>query len=223
MPDVAILDAVTEGVPPNVTAMTGIDAFGACDWGPAARAQRRRFTDSGDWRGSDDWQIAAESRRFGHDHSGAYENILASLYGGMAFSESAGLGLCHAMARHQRGSAAYSHGGPTPCCCQQSWGFNRIVCRERFSQIGRALAIRNRTIAIPIAAVCELIAESGTEQSGCDAGAKPNTTARGRRSRAGGLLSASNPRTPHRHELSTCTRLRVMPWKPDRCSHRHRQ
>ncbi len=48
MPDVAILDAaVTEGVPPNVTAMTGIRCADACDWEAYSALQRRRFTDSG--------------------------------------------------------------------------------------------------------------------------------------------------------------------------------
>ncbi len=62
IPDVAISDAaVTEGVPPNVTAMTGIDALThAIEAYSALNATP--FTDSGDWRDSDDWQIAAESR-----------------------------------------------------------------------------------------------------------------------------------------------------------------
>ncbi|GHL81808.1 hypothetical protein ECZU36_30920 [Escherichia coli] len=61
MPDVAILDAaLTEGVPSHVTAMTGIDALThAIEAYSALNATP--FTDSGDWRYCDDWQIAAES------------------------------------------------------------------------------------------------------------------------------------------------------------------
>ncbi|PVP05494.1 ethanolamine utilization protein EutG, partial [Salmonella enterica subsp. enterica serovar Mbandaka] len=106
MPDVAILDAaVTEGVPPNVTAMTGIDALThAIEAYSALNATP--FTDS--------LAIGAiamigkslpKAVGYGHDLAARENMLLASCMAGMAFS-SAGLGLCHAMA-HQPGAALH--------------------------------------------------------------------------------------------------------------------
>ncbi|MIT76471.1 ethanolamine utilization ethanol dehydrogenase EutG, partial [Salmonella enterica] len=139
MPDVAILDAaVTEGVPPNVTAMTGIDALThAIEAYSALNATP--FTDS--------LAIGAiamigkslpKAVGYGHDLAARENMLLASCMAGMAFS-SAGLGLCHAMA-HQPGAALHiPHGQANAMLLPTVMGFNRMVCRERFSQIGRAL------------------------------------------------------------------------------------
>ncbi|MDU4314020.1 MAG: ethanolamine utilization ethanol dehydrogenase EutG [Klebsiella michiganensis] len=102
MPDVAILDAaLTEGVPPQVTAMTGIDALTHAVEAYSALSATP-FTDSlalgaiamiG--------QALPKSVGYGHDLAARESMLLASCMAGMAFS-SAGLGLCHAMA-HQPG------------------------------------------------------------------------------------------------------------------------
>ncbi|ECC0129246.1 ethanolamine utilization protein EutH [Salmonella enterica subsp. enterica] len=158
MPDVAILDAaVTEGVPPNVTAMTGIDALThAIEAYSALNATP--FTDS--------LAIGAiamigkslpKAVGYGHDLAARENMLLASCMAGMAFS-SAGLGLCHAMA-HQPGAALHiPHGQANAMLLPTVMGFNRMVCRERFSQIGRALTNKKSDDRDAIAAVSELIA-----------------------------------------------------------------
>lgn len=146
MPDVAILDAaLTEGVPSHVTAMTGIDALThAIEAYSALNATP--FTDS--------LAIGAiamigkslpKAVGYGHDLAARESMLLASCMAGMAFS-SAGLGLCHAMA-HQPGAALHiPHGLANAMLLPTVMEFNRMVCRDRFSQIGRALRTKNPTI-----------------------------------------------------------------------------
>lgn len=60
MPDVAILDAaVTEGVPPHVTAMTGIDALTHAVEAYSALNRDTVYRQPGNWRDCDDRQVAA--------------------------------------------------------------------------------------------------------------------------------------------------------------------
>ncbi|SQB28416.1 ethanolamine utilization dehydrogenase [Citrobacter koseri] len=136
MPDVAILDAaLTEGVPSHVTAMTGIDALThAVEAYSALNATP--FTDS-----LAIGAIAMIASRYrkrwgnGHDMAARENMLLASCMAGMAFS-SAGLGLCHAMA-HQPGATLHiPHGQANSMLLPTVMGFNRMVCRERFSHIG---------------------------------------------------------------------------------------
>lgn len=97
---------------------------------------------------------------YGHDLAARENMLLASCMAGMAFS-SAGLGLCHAMA-HQPGAALHiPHGQANAMLLPTVMGFNRMVCRERFSQIGRALTNKKSDDRDAIAAVSELIAEVG--------------------------------------------------------------
>ena len=161
MPDVAILDAaLTEGVPSHVTAMTGIDALThAIEAYSALNATP--FTDS--------LAIGAiamigkslpKAVGYGHDLAARESMLLASCMAGMAFS-SAGLGLCHAMA-HQPGAALHiPHGLANAMLLPTVMEFNRMVCRERFSQIGRALRTKKSDDRDAINAVSELIAEVG--------------------------------------------------------------
>lgn len=121
MPDVAILDAaVTEGVPPNVTAMTGIDALTHAIEAYSALSATP-FTDS--------LAIGAiamigkslpKAVGYGHDLAARENMLLASCMAGMAFS-SAGLGLCHAMAHQPGRRCIFRTARPTPCCYRRSW------------------------------------------------------------------------------------------------------
>ncbi len=195
MPDVAILDAaVTEGVPPNVTAMTGIDALThAIEAYSALNATP--FTDS--------LAIGAiamigkslpKAVGYGHDLAARENMLLASCMAGMAFS-SAGLGLCHAMA-HQPGAALHiPHGQANAMLLPTVMGFNRMVCRERFSQIGRALTNKKSDDRDAIAAVCELIAEVGQSKRLADAGAKPEHYSAWAQAALEDICLRSNPRT----------------------------
>ncbi|EAO5396194.1 ethanolamine utilization ethanol dehydrogenase EutG, partial [Salmonella enterica] len=195
MPDVAILDAaVTEGVPPNVTAMTGIDALThAIEAYSALNATP--FTDS--------LAIGAiamigkslpKAVGYGHDLAARENMLLASCMAGMAFS-SAGLGLCHAMA-HQPGAALHiPHGQANAMLLPTVMGFNRMVCRERFSQIGRALTNKKSDDRDAIAAVSELIAEVGQSKRLADAGAKPEHYSAWAQAALEDICLRSNPRT----------------------------
>ncbi|MCZ5895487.1 iron-containing alcohol dehydrogenase, partial [Escherichia coli] len=97
---------------------------------------------------------------YGHDLVARESMLLASCMAGMAFS-SAGLGLCHAMA-HQPGAALHiPHGLANAMLLPTVMEFNRMVCRERFSQVGRALRTKKSDDRDAINAVSELIAEVG--------------------------------------------------------------
>ncbi|WDB77709.1 ethanolamine utilization ethanol dehydrogenase EutG [Escherichia albertii] len=171
MPDVAILDAaLTEGVPSHVTAMTGIDALThAIEAYSSLNATP--FTDS--------LAIGAiammgkslpKAVGYGHDLAARESMLLASCMAGMAFS-SAGLGLCHAMA-HQPGATLHiPHGLANAMLLPTVMEFNRMVCRDRFSQIGRALRTKKSDDRDAISAVSELIAEVGIGKRLAEVGA----------------------------------------------------
>ncbi|ELY1167788.1 iron-containing alcohol dehydrogenase [Salmonella enterica] len=178
----------------NVTAMTGIDALThAIEAYSALNATP--FTDS--------LAIGAiamigkslpKAVGYGHDLAARENMLLASCMAGMAFS-SAGLGLCHAMA-HQPGAALHiPHGQANAMLLPTVMGFNRMVCRERFSQIGRALTNKKSDDRDAIAAVSELIAEVGQSKRLADAGAKPEHYSAWAQAALEDICLRSNPRT----------------------------
>ncbi|ENC0904683.1 ethanolamine utilization ethanol dehydrogenase EutG [Escherichia coli] len=195
MPDVAILDAVlTEGVPSHVTAMTGIDALThAIEAYSALNATP--FTDS--------LAIGAiamigkslpKAVGYGHDLAARESMLLASCMAGMAFS-SAGLGLCHAMA-HQPGAALHiPHGLANAMLLPTVMEFNRMVCRDRFSQIGRALRTKKSDDRDAINAVSELIAEVGIGKRLGDVGATSAHYGAWAQAALEDICLRSNPRT----------------------------
>ena len=195
MPDVAILDAaLTEGVPSHVTAMTGIDALThAIEAYSALNATP--FTDS--------LAIGAiamigkslpKAVGYGHDLAARESMLLASCMAGMAFS-SAGLGLCHAMA-HQPGAALHiPHGLANAMLLPTVMEFNRMVCRERFSQIGRALRTKKSDDRDAINAVSELIAEVGIGKRLGDVGATSAHYGAWAQAALEDICLRSNPRT----------------------------
>ena len=195
MPDVAILDAaLTEGVPSHVTAMTCIDALThAIEAYSALNATP--FTDS--------LAIGAiamigkslpKAVGYGHDLAARESMLLASCMAGMAFS-SAGLGLCHAMA-HQPGAALHiPHGLANAMLLPTVMEFNRMVCRERFSQIGRALRTKKSDDRDAINAVSELIAEVGIGKRLGDVGATSAHYGAWAQAALEDICLRSNPRT----------------------------
>ena len=195
MPDVAILDAaLTEGVPSHVTAMTGIDALThAIEAYSALNATP--FTDS--------LAIGAiamigkslpKAVGYGHDLAARESMLLASCMAGMAFS-SAGLGLCHAMA-HQPGAELHiPHGLANAMLLPTVMEFNRMVCRERFSQIGRALRTKKSDDRDAINAVSELIAEVGIGKRLGDVGATSAHYGAWAQAAQEDICLRSNPRT----------------------------
>lgn len=107
MPDVAILDAaLTEGVPPHITAMTGIDAL-TRRRGLQRPPRHAVYRQSGDGGDSHDRRGAAESGGLRSGSGGAGEYAAGFLHGGDGvFQRRAGAMPCHGASAG--GGAAYS-------------------------------------------------------------------------------------------------------------------
>ena len=80
-------------------------------------------------------------------------------------------------------------------------GFNRMVCRGRFSQIGRVLTGRKTDDLEAIAAVRELIAEVGLTMRLSDAGATPAHYATWAQAAQDDICLRTNPRTATREQI----------------------
>ncbi len=157
---------------------------------------------------------------YGHDLAARENMLLASCMAGMAFS-SAGLGLCHAMAHQRERRCIFRTAEANAMLLPTVMGFNRMVCRERFSQIGRALTNKKSDDRDAIAAVSELIAEVGQSKRLADAGAKPEHYSAWAQAALEDICLRSNT---HRHtgtDYRPVRGCRVMPVGRIRCSHRH--
>lgn len=201
MPDVAILDAaLTERIPPHITAMTGIDALThAVEAWCALNATP--FTDS---LAMGAIAMIGESLPKavgnGHDLAARENMLLASCMAGMAFS-SAGLGLCHAMA-HQPGAALHiPHGLANAMLLPTVMEFNRLVCRERFGSVGRALTGKKTDDRDTIAAIKEFIGDVGLTTRLGDAGAKPAHYSAWAQAALEDICIRSNPRTATQEQI----------------------
>ncbi len=201
MPDVAILDAaLTEGVPPHITAMTGIDALTHAVEAYSAR-HATPFTDSLAMGAiAMIGEALPKAVGCGQDLAARENMLLASCMAGMAFS-SAGLGLCHAMA-HQPGAALHiPHGLANAMLLPTVMEFNRMVRRARFSQIGRALTGKKTDDLEAIAAVRELIAEVGLTMRLTETGATSAHYAAWAQAAQEDICLRTNPRTASREQI----------------------
>ena len=180
MPDVAILDAaLTEGVPPSVTAMTGIDALTHAVEAYSAR-HATPFTDSLAMGAiAMIGEALPKAVGCGQDLAARENMLLASCMAALHIPH----GLANAMLL------------PTVM------GFNRMVCRGRFSQIGRALTGRKTDDLEAIAAVRELIAEVGLTMRLSDAGATPAHYATWAQAAQDDICLRTNPRTATREQI----------------------
>ncbi|HEY3589256.1 MAG TPA: iron-containing alcohol dehydrogenase [Buttiauxella sp.] len=151
IPDLAIIDAcLTLGVPPHVTAATGIDAlthaieaYVASNGTPLTRGLAYRAIHS-------IGQALPQAVGQGNNLAAREAMMLASYMAGMAFSN-AGLGLCHATA-HQIGAAyGIPHGKANAIMLPSVMRFNQLVCKTPYGEIGHALTGKscaaNETIA----------------------------------------------------------------------------
>ncbi len=155
----------------------------------------------------DDWQIAAKAVGYGHDLAARESMLLASCMAGMAFS-SAGLGLCHAMAHQPGRGAASPHGLANAMLLRTVVEFNRMVCRERFSQIGRALRTKKSDDHDAINAVSELIAEVGIGKRLGDVGATSAHLGAWAQAAQEVFVCAATRVPPAWSRLSACTQRR---------------
>lgn len=191
---------MTEGIPSHVTAMTGVDALTHAVEAYCA-LNATPFTDS--------LAIGAiamigkslpKAVGYGHDLAARESMLLASCMAGMAFS-SAGLGLCHAMA-HQPGAALHiPHGQANAMLLPTVMGFNRMVCRERFSHIGQALTGKRTDEYEAIDAVRGVIAEVGITKRLTDVGAMPEHYSAWAEAALADICLRSNPRTVTKEQI----------------------
>lgn len=194
MPDVAILDAaLTEGVPSHVTAMTGIDALThAIEAYSALNATP--FTDS--------LAIGAiamigkslpKAVGYGHDLA-AREHVAGFMYGGNGVFQR------RAWVMPRDGASARAalhipHGLANAMLLPTVMEFNRMVCRDRFSQIGRALRTKKSDDRDAINAVSELIAGIGIGKRLGDVGATSAHYGAWAQAALEDICLRSNPRT----------------------------
>ncbi|WP_437889167.1 ethanolamine utilization ethanol dehydrogenase EutG [Phytobacter sp. V91] len=201
MPDVAILDAaLTESIPSHITAMTGIDALThAVEAYVALNATP--FTDSLAM-GAIAMIGKSLPKAVGNGHClASRENmLLASCMAGMAFS-SGGLGLCHAMAHPPGATLHIPHGQANAMLLPTVMEFNRMVCRERFSHIGRALTNKKADDLNAIAAVSELIADVGLAKRLTDTGAQSSHYSAWAQAALDDICLSSNPRTATQEQI----------------------
>jgi alcohol dehydrogenase len=159
IPDLAIIDAsLTVGVPPPITAATGIDAlthaieaYVASNGTPLTRSLAMRAI-------SLIGEALPQAVGQGQDIAAREALMLASYMAGMAFSN-AGLGVCHACA-HQIGAAyGIPHGLANAIMLPTVMKFNRLVCKTGYADVGYALTGRAGNAADAILAVEQLITE----------------------------------------------------------------
>lgn len=170
IPDLAIIDAsLTLGVPPSITAATGIDAlthaieaYVASNATPLTRSLATRAI-------SLIAEALPQAVGQGQDMAAREALMLASYMAGMAFSN-AGLGVCHACA-HQIGAAyGIPHGLANAIMLPAVMKFNRLVCKSGYAEIGLALTGKVGSADDAILAVEQLIADveldAGLQQRG---------------------------------------------------------
>ncbi|WP_447883708.1 iron-containing alcohol dehydrogenase [Serratia fonticola] len=159
IPDLAIIDAsLTVGVPPPITAATGIDAlthaieaYVATNATPLTRCLAMQAI-------SLIGEALPQAVGQGQDIAVREALMLASYMAGMAFSN-AGLGVCHACA-HQIGAAyGIPHGLANAIMLPAVMKFNRLVCKAGYADVGYALTGKAGSAADAILAVEQLIAE----------------------------------------------------------------
>ena len=201
MPDLAIIDAcLMLGIPPKVTAATGMDAlthaieaYVAAGATPMTQALAYRAI------GLIGESLPAVVGK-GSDVAAREAMALASYMAGIAFSN-AGLGLCHAMA-HQIGAAhAIPHGVANAVLLPSVMHYNRLVCAKKYAEIGLALTGSLCDAAGTIAAVARLAEDIGLPANLAQLGLSENEFERFAGDALADPCLASNPRSAERAEI----------------------
>jgi alcohol dehydrogenase len=201
IPDMAVVDpTLTLGIPPKITAATGVDvlshaiesymARGVCTLGQALSYAAMRLVASylrcavGDGSNLEARHMLAE----------------ASYMAGMSFSN-AGLGLCHAIA-HQIGARYHvPHGVANGLMLPEVMRFNMLVGTEQLGDVARAFGQKTDSLdpkaaALKgIAAVQELIEDVGLPTRLRDVGAREEDFEMLAGQALGDITISTNPRT----------------------------
>lgn len=161
IPDLAIIDAcLTQGVPPAVTATTGIDALThavEAYVSPAATPLTQGLALRAVALIGEALPLAVGQ---GGNVAARESMMLASYMAGMAFSNS-GLGLCHATAHPLGARYGIPHGQANALMLPAVMRFNQLVCKGAYAEIGHALTRRELDAGASIAAIQQLIDEVG--------------------------------------------------------------
>lgn len=201
MPDLAIIDAcLMLGVPPHVTAATGVDALSHAIEAYVAN-------------GATPMTLALAYRAInliggalpmvvgkGSDVAAREAMALASYMAGIAFSN-AGLGLCHAMS-HQIG-AIYNipHGVANAIMLPSVMHYNQLVCKKSYPEIGLALTGRMMDASETIRCVQQLIIEIGLPANLVEAGARKEDFPRLAEDALKDPCLSNNPRTADKQQI----------------------
>ena len=201
MPDLAIIDAcLMLGVPPHVTAATGVDALSHAIEAYVAKGATP-MTQALAYRaisliGGALPMVVGN----GADVAAREAMALASYMAGIAFSN-AGLGLCHAMS-HQIG-AVYNvpHGVANAIMLPSVMHYNQLVCKKSYPEIGLALTGRMMDAAETIRCVQQLIVEIDLPANLVEAGARKEDFPRLAEDALKDQCLASNPRTAGKQQI----------------------
>ncbi|MDH0292096.1 iron-containing alcohol dehydrogenase [Pseudomonas sp. GD04087] len=161
IPDLAIIDAcLTVGVPPGVTATTGIDALThaiEAYVSPTATPLTQGLALRAVALIGEALPLAVGQ---GGNIAARESMMLASYMAGMAFANS-GLGLCHATAHPLGARYGIPHGQANALMLPAVMRFNQLVCKRAYGEIGHALTRDTLDSEASIAAVQQLIDEVG--------------------------------------------------------------
>lgn len=169
LPRLAVLDPeMTLGLPPQLTASTGLDALTHAVEACVSTATNPVAQGLG-------WQAARLISRYlpqatanGQDLEARHSLLVASSMAGMAFN-SAMVGIVHAMAHACGGLYGVPHGLANAILLPHGMEYNLPVCLEAFGDLARAMGKGTRA-ALAIEAVQELSAACGLPRRLRDAG-----------------------------------------------------
>ncbi len=171
LPDVAVLDAeLTLGLPPRVTAMTGIDAMVHAIEAYTTRSKKNPISDA--------LAIAAMRLLFpnirrviadGGDLAGRAAMLQGATLAGMAFAN-APVGAVHALAYPIGGHFHVPHGLSNALVLGPVMAFNRPACDTLYGEIAAAILPGTSAAADLVAAMRDLVAEMPMEQRLRDVG-----------------------------------------------------
>lgn len=173
LPKVAICDPeMTLGLPPLLTAATGMDAMTHCIEAfltPAINPPAEGVALDGLWRS---WRNIKRAVADGSDRDARWQMMMASSEGAMAFIK--GLGAVHAMshAAGRKEELRLHHGTLNAVCLPAVLRFNADVCAEKYERLRTAMGLAPKTDLAD--AISELNAAIGLPNGLKAMGVKPD-------------------------------------------------